>query len=68
MPYDIFGFMKDDDNDDEETDIESLRRKLLDEATAMAFTGTPAAILDIGEIRRADAEELRAIAKRMGIK
>ena len=70
MPYDIFKSINSDadDNTNEEIDIESLRHRLLEEATAMAFTGTPAAILDAGEIKRAGSDELREIAKRMGIK
>ena len=68
MLYDIFGFMNEKDNIDEEVDIESLRNKLLDEAAAMAFTGTPAAILDAAEIECAGADELRKIAKRAGFK
>lgn len=49
------------------SDTESLRRRLLEEAYAMAFSGMPAAILDAGEIERASGEELREIAKRFGI-
>ena len=32
------------------SDNEELRRSLLDDAYALAFTGTPAALLDVDEI------------------
>ena len=45
---------------------EALRRELLDEAYAGAFSGPGAIILDVDEIRNADAEELKEIARRYG--
>jgi hypothetical protein len=57
-----------DDKDDVETEIEELRKRLLGEAYAMAFSGMSAAILDVGEIERADADELLEIARRSGVK
>jgi hypothetical protein len=48
-------------------DAEELRHKLRDEVCAMAFTGTPAVILDGNEIEHADADELIEIAKRYGL-
>ena len=52
----------------EDTDIEALRRKLLDEVYAMALSGLGAAILDEGTIRHADEEELLEIAQQYGIR
>ena len=49
-------------------DTESLRRELMDEAYAGAFSGLGAMILDVDEIRNADAEELEEIARRYGKK
>lgn len=49
-------------------DTEALRRELLDEAYAGAFSGLGAMILDVDEIRNADAEELEEIARRYGKK
>jgi hypothetical protein len=46
--------------------VEELRQRLLNDAYAMAFSGLPAAILDAGEIERADPEELLEIARRCG--
>lgn len=48
-------------------DTESLRKELLDEAYAGAFSGLGAMILDENEIRNADAEELEEIARRYGL-
>ena len=45
---------------------EDLRRALLDEVYAGAFSGLPAMLLDEDEIRRADADELEEIARRYG--
>ena len=45
---------------------ETLRQELLDEAYAGAFSGPGAIILDVDEIRNADAEELKEIARRYG--
>lgn len=47
-------------------DTESLRRELMDEAYAGAFSGLEAMILDVDEIRNADPEELEEIARRYG--
>ena len=47
-------------------DTESLRKQLLDEACAGAFSGLGAMILDEEEIRNADPEELEEIARRYG--
>ena len=48
-------------------DTEALRQKLLDDVYAGAFAGgTPAMLLDEDEIRSADADELRDIAKGYG--
>lgn len=49
-----------------EQDTEALRRELLEEAYAGAFSGLGAMLLDAGEIRRADREELEEIARRIG--
>lgn len=49
-----------------ERDTEALRKELLDEAYAGAFSGLGAMILDAGEIRNADKEELEEIARRYG--
>lgn len=45
---------------------EALRRELLDEAYAGAFSGLGAMLLDADEIRNADPEELEEIARRYG--
>ena len=45
-------------------DTESLRKQLLDEAYAGAFSGLGAMILDVDEIHNADAEELEEIARK----
>lgn len=46
---------------------EELRQKLLDEIYAGAFAGgMPAMLLDEDEIKNADGEELRRIARRYG--
>lgn len=47
-------------------DTESLRKQLLDEAYAGAFSGLGAMLLDEEEIRNADPEELEEIARRYG--
>lgn len=52
--------------DPDRGDIEALRRELLDEAYAGAFSGFGAMLLDADEIRRADADELEEIARRYG--
>ncbi len=49
-----------------EKDSEILRRELLDEAYAGAFSGLGGMLLDAEEIRRADPEELEEIARRYG--
>lgn len=49
-------------------DTEALRRRLLDEACAGAFSGLGAMILDADEIRNADADKLEEIARRYGKK
>lgn len=49
-----------------ERDTEALRRELLDEAYAGAFSGLGAMILDAEEIQNADREELEEIARRYG--
>ena len=48
-------------------ETEELRRKLLDEVYAGAFSGMHAMILDEDEIRQADRDELVEIAKRCGM-
>lgn len=48
-------------------ETEALRRELLDEACAGAFSGLGAMILDAEEIRRADGGELEEIARRYGL-
>ena len=47
-------------------DTEALRRELLDEVYAGAFSGLGAMLLDVDEIRNADPEELEEIARRYG--
>lgn len=49
-----------------EQDTEALRRELLDEAHAGAFSGLGAMILDTDEILNADKDELEEIARRYG--
>ena len=49
-----------------EQDTEALRRELLEEAYAGAFSGLGAMILDADAIRNADREELEEIARRYG--
>lgn len=49
-----------------ERDTETLRRELLDEAYAGAFSGLGAMLLDAEDIRRADRDELEEIARRYG--
>lgn len=48
-------------------DTETLRKRLLDEVYAGAFSGLGAMILDADEIRNADADELEEIARRYGL-
>ena len=45
---------------------ENLRQELLAEAYAGTFSGLGAMLLDVDEIRNADAEELEEIARRYG--
>ncbi len=47
-------------------DTDALRRELMDEACAGAFSGLGAMLLDEEEIRNADPEELEEIARRQG--
>jgi hypothetical protein len=47
-------------------ETESLRKDLLDEAYAGAFSDLGAMILDADEIRNADKDELKEIARRYG--
>lgn len=47
-------------------DTEALRRELMDEACAGAFSGLGAMLLDAEEIKNADAGELEEIARRYG--
>ena len=49
-----------------ERETEDLRRELLEEAYAGAFSGLGAMILDADEIRRSDGDELEEIARRYG--
>ena len=49
-------------------DSNDLRQKLLDDVYAGAFAGMPAMLLEEGEIRTADDEELEEIAQRHGLK
>lgn len=49
-------------------DIEALRQDLLDEVYTGAFSGLGAMLLDVDEIRNADASELEEIAWRYGKK
>ena len=49
-----------------ERETENLRKELLEEAYAGAFSGLGAMILDADEIRRADGDELEEIARRYG--
>lgn len=49
-----------------DNDIEALRRELLDEVCAGAFSGLGAMLLDAEEIQTADGDELRKIARRYG--
>lgn len=47
-------------------DAEDLRKELMDEAYAGAFSGMEAMLLDADEIRRADEKELEEIARQYG--
>lgn len=49
-----------------ERDTEALRKELLDEACAGAFSGLGAMILDADEIQNADGSKLEEIARRYG--
>ena len=49
-----------------ERDTEALRRELLDEAYAGAFSGLGAMFPDADEIQNADRDELEEIARRYG--
>lgn len=49
-----------------ERDTEALRKELLDEACAGAFSGLGAMILDEDEIQNADGSKLEEIARRYG--
>lgn len=49
-----------------EQDTEALRKELLEEAYAGAFSGLGAMLLDADEICRADRDELEEIARRYG--
>lgn len=55
------------DNTDD-FNVESLRKKLLDEVYAMTFSGLGAAILDERKIKDANADELIEIAEMYGFK
>lgn len=48
-------------------DLEELRKALLSDSCAGAFSGMPAMIMDVERIRNADAEELLKLAKEHGI-
>lgn len=47
-------------------DIEKLRKDLINEYYAIAFTVSPAALMDISEIENADANKLIQIALNSG--
>lgn len=49
-----------------DNDTEALRRELLDEAYAGALSGLGAMLLDVDEIQKADADELKEVARRYG--
>lgn len=49
-------------------DNETLRRELLDEAYAGAFSGLGPMLLDAEEIQNAGTEELEEIARRYGLR
>ena len=49
-----------------ERDTEALRKELLDEACAGAFSGLGAMILDADEIQNVDGAKLEEIARRCG--
>jgi len=57
-------FTENEDVDDSEN--EELRSMLLTDAYAGAFSGIDAMFLDAAEIKNADKDELRRIARRMG--
>ena len=48
-------------------DVDSLRAYLLDYCGAAAFSGFPAALLDMADIERASGQELCRIAECLGI-
>lgn len=49
-----------------DNDTEALRREILDEAYAGTLSGLGAMLLDVDEIQKADADELKEIARRYG--
>lgn len=48
-------------------DIDALRAYLLDYSGTAAFSGFPAALLDVADIERASGYELCRIAERLGV-
>ena len=54
-------------NSGETPEDETLRRQILEEIYAGAFSGLPAMLADEDEIRNAGGEELRRIAGRYGL-
>lgn len=48
-------------------DVEKLRQAILNELYAGAFTGTPAILVEVGDVEQADQRELIQIAERYGI-
>lgn len=49
-------------------DTEEIRKKLLEDIYAGAFSGLPAMLLDEDRIKNADREELEELAKKYGWK
>ena len=48
-------------------DVEALRRYLMEKCGSAAFSGFPAALLDVADIERMDGRELCRKAESMGV-
>lgn len=48
-------------------DVDALRRELKERCGTAAFSGFPAAILDVADIERMSGRELCRLAERMGV-
>ena len=48
-------------------DVDKLREEMADLNGSAAFSGFPAAVLDLADVESADGEELCRIAERQGV-